>query len=215
LIMLLILSSNLCYAKKRAKKIKKKKPTIIQNEKFVTFKKAKIIIGNINEFVGDVQIDNNGTMNEFTEFEFKPIFGIGVDLKTKYSFELSGEILLTLPESLGDADDVTKQLFLARVDIQKEVIDNLFIKGGTTWFITYISGEGGTQSLSNGGGSTAFPKPAKSTFSHNFTLDGSVEYLPMKTFGIKLHTMLFNIHDKEQFAWSYILSANIYLDLNI
>ncbi len=191
---------SLCYAKFENQ----------SSDKYLEYKSAKTILGTITEFVGDIQIDDKGTMNTF---DFRPIFGIGIDFNTQYDFEFNTEFLVSYPEEMGDASGVSKQLFLIRADIQKKYFTHWYFKIGTSWFITNIYGNGGTQSLGNGAGSTAFPKSSKSNFSHNFTLDLSAEYMINKEWGVKLHTLYYNLHDTEQFAWSYIITANYYWDI--
>jgi hypothetical protein len=173
------------------------------------YKQTRALFGFFTEYVGEIQIDNKGEQNTFDQL---PILGLGFDFTTDYNFNLNIEFLLTMPETMGDASGVKKQTYMARFDIVKQYNDQLSLMVGSSWVITNIYGDGGSQTLGNGGSTTDFPKAEGSVYSHNFTLDLSAEYSLKEKWAVRLHTLTYNIQDSDLFRWSYILSLNYYWD---
>lgn len=92
------------------------------------------------------------------------------------------------------------------------VITNKFIaRYGITSHTYRLTGGGGSQTLSNGNGSTRFPSPNKTVSSSFTTLNAGMEYfLSSKNYSIRFDFNIMNSNDLDNRAYNYLLTVNIY-----
>jgi hypothetical protein len=84
--------------------------TWYQNQRF------SLGIGTLSEFMGDVQIDDNGSRNGL---EFNPLFSIGAQAKTRFNLSIYPEFIWVIPRSV-DTNKVTEYMMLFRADFSHD-----------------------------------------------------------------------------------------------
>ncbi len=159
-------------------------------------------IGNLSEFSSKIQTDNQGNTQFFT---FSPLFQAGLKYKIKNRFFLIPELALTLPKS-GRDKQISKFKYFTLLSgaYQKK---SLFFRIGFGFALQRISGKGGTQSLSNGLGTTDFPMPESTSVSRNLIALLGVEYFVNKEWSTRLEIFVYNPESSKRRAFSH--TANL------
>lgn len=162
-------------------------------------------VGSLTEFVGHVQVDENGGTESFS---FTPYLSVG--LKTYlYDKGLSWlpEFGMSLPHKGAD-ENTSRWNFHLVSKFAYEFNESFALNAGLGLSWVRLSLDGGTQTLQNGNSVDEFPMPEGSSVSQNLimTLGGSGKFDP--NWGASADFHIFNIEDSESRAWSYIISVN-------
>jgi hypothetical protein len=177
-----------------------------QNQRF------SLGIGSLSEFIGNVQIDDNGSRNGL---EFNPLFSLGAQAKTLYELSIYPEFIWVIPRSI-DSNKVTEYMFFFRSDFSHDELsffnDKLKIKFGTSLIFNMIRGEGGEIILSNAGQSQAFYLPAENRTSINNTFDLSLDYQINHQLAVRLQTIHYQLFNAERRALSTIIQLTYLID---
>ena len=79
--------------------------------------------------------------------------------------------------------------------------------GGTGFFISRISGKGGTEDLNNGNGTVSFPVPDTTVYSRNFIVNFGLGADFDPQWSADLHTYVFNLLKSEDRAFSIAING--------
>lgn len=185
-----------------------------------SLKDVHIGLGNLTQFPGTIQTTLEGETNGF---EFSPYLQMGLRfqlIKSTPNLTLLTELILA-PQETRDPN-ISKFTFMTLLsaayafnDIEIIGIDYkipwIDFKLGTGLSVTKISGDGGTQMLNNGASTDSFPLPFVPSFTKNIIITSGIEIAPIKSFSIKSDIHIYNIHESESRATSYIISAHYHL----
>lgn len=161
-----------------------------------------VSIGNLCEYVGKIQTDDEGSKNVCS---FNPYFAGSVDFEVTPQFLLSPEAGFSVPKS-GRDENISKMSLFALANAKYKFSEFHFI-GGLGLFFTRISGKGGTQELNNGNSSVSFPMPDTSVYTRNFILNLGLGADFGKEWSVDLHTYVFNALTSEDRAFSLALNG--------
>ena len=78
---------------------------------------------------------------------------------------------------------------------------------GAGFFISRVSGSGGTQDLNNGSTTVSFPMPESTVYSRNFIINIGIGVEINPTWSADLHTYIFNIVTSEDRAYSVAING--------
>ena len=176
--------------------------------------------GNLPQFPGEIQTTVEGETNGF---EFTPYLQGGLRyevIKSIPELTLLSELILA-PRETRDPN-ISKFTFMTLFSAAYAFNDIGIIgtsysipwidfKIGTGFSITRISGDGGTQDLNNGSSSDAFPLPFEPSFTRNVIVSAGAEIAPINSLSFRSDIHIYNIHESESRATSYIISAHYHL----
>lgn len=161
-----------------------------------------ISIGNLCEYVGKIQINDSGKTNFCS---FKPYLASSFDYPINEQLILSPEIGFSFPQK-GRDKNITKMSFFALANVKYKL--SLFhIVGGVGFFVSSVSGKGGTQDLNNGNTSAAYPMPDDTAFARNFIVNLGFGVNFNKDWSADLHTYAFNLLKSEDRAFSIAING--------
>lgn len=163
---------------------------------------AALSLGNLCEFVGKIQTDDNGATNSC---EFNPYLAASVDVPLTSQFFLSPEVGFTMPKK-GRDENISKMSLFALANT-KYKMDYFHVIGGAGLFFTRISAEGGTEELNNGNTTSAFPLPEGAVYSRNFIVNAGFGIDFSKSISADLHTYVFNLLTSEDRAFSILING--------
>jgi hypothetical protein len=158
-------------------------------------------LGNLSEFPGTIQTDDQGTTNSFSLI---PTLQVGIKYDVWGNFSLNPELILTLPRK-GRDPLISKFNYFTLLSAAYNYHDFLF-RFGLGLSLQRISGEGGTQALNNGLGTDEFPMPETSSVSQNLITLLGVEYFIVDQVSVRTDVFAYNIEDNLNRAVSYNLS---------
>ncbi len=159
--------------------------------------------GNLNEFVGKIQTDDQGTVNVFS---VNPVLNLAVEFEYSPNFIYSPLIGFNFPKS--DRDENTSRFnFYALMNLKYKFSD-FYLLSGLGIYYTSISGPGGDESLNNGNSVDSFPLPDHTEFARNLIVNLGLGYQFNPEIDFLLHTYIFNIEDKDQRAFSIGTNLN-------
>lgn len=168
-------------------------------------------LGNLTEFPGTVQTDDQGGTNSFS---FSPSLHIGIKYDIYKQFSLNPELILTLPEK-GRDPLISKFKYFTLFSAGYQYRDFIF-RLGVGFALQRISGEGGTQALDNGLDTSNFPMPEESSQSSNFLTLLGVEYYIINQLSVRTEAYIYNIEEDLGRAYTYNLSFLYHFgDLNL
>jgi hypothetical protein len=164
---------------------------------------ATLSLGNLCEYVGKIQTDDSGSTNFCS---FNPFLAASYEVPL-YSSGLifAPEIGFTAPKS-GRDENISKMAFFALVNT-KYKFSTFHMIGGLGFFITRITGSGGTETLNNGTGSSSFPLPSGSSYARNFIVNLGLGMEFNKEWSADLHTFIFNLSSSDDRAFSIALNG--------
>jgi hypothetical protein len=163
---------------------------------------ANFSVGNLCEYVGKIQTDDNGATNTC---EFNPYLSAAMDVSITDNFFLSPEFGFTIPQHGRDENISTMTLFaLANT---KYKFSMLHLIGGAGLFFTRISASGGTEELNNGGTTSSFPLPEGAVYTRNFIVNLGVGADFTPTISADLHTYIFNLLSSDDRAFSVLING--------
>lgn len=162
-------------------------------------------LGNLCEYVGKIQTDDNGSTNTC---EFNPYVAGSIDFSVKPQFVLSPEIGLSMPKH-GRDENINKMTFFLLANT-KYKFSMFHLISGLGFFYTRISGNGGTEDLNNGLGISSFPLPDSTVYSRNFILNLGVGMDFSKEWSADVHTYVFNLLKSEDRAFSIAINGTFH-----
>lgn len=163
---------------------------------------VNLSLGNICEYVGKIQTDDNGSLNVCN---FNPYIAGAIDYSLNKQFILSNEYGLTLPQSGRDKNINKSSLFvLANI---KYKYNNFHSIAGLGIFSNRIKGPGGEERLNNGNIYDSFPLPDSTTYTLNLILNLGVGIDIDKAWSADLHSYIFNALTSEDRAFSIAVNG--------
>jgi len=163
---------------------------------------AALSIGNLCEYVGKIQTDENGGTNSC---EFNPYLSASMDVPLTNQFLLSPEAGFSFPKKGRDENISKMSLFLLANTKYKWNFMHLI--GGAGLFFTRISASGGTEELNNGNSTSAFPLPEGAVYTRNFILNAGLGFDFTQSLSADLHTYVFNLLKSEDRAFSILING--------
>ncbi len=160
-----------------------------------------LTLGNLTDFVGNVQVDENGKKNYY---EFKPYMSFFIRHDFNEEFSIIPDIGLTYPMS-GASPNTKKTIYMMRVDLGYRFYD-FMAKLGTALFVTQIKGAGGTEQLNNGSSSDEFYLPAESHSAHNYTINLGLEYFIIPQLSVKSELFAYSMFENISRQFSYAVA---------
>jgi hypothetical protein len=159
-------------------------------------------LGNLCEYIGQIQIDDNGTKNKCT---FNPYIAGAIDYPLSNQLILSPEYGFSAPKS-GRDENITKMSLFALANV-KYKFSSMHLIGGLGYFITRIQGDGGEEELQNGNSTVSFPLPDTTAYSVNLILNLGLGFDFNKDWSADLHSFVFNTLTTEDRAYSFALNG--------
>ncbi|PIK16143.1 MAG: hypothetical protein CES88_05260 [Halobacteriovorax sp. JY17] len=158
--------------------------------------------GSLTQFVGKVQKDESGSTNSF---DFLPYIAGGVEFQLYESFSFNPQLAISFPRS-GRDENIKKLTYWFQFPVAYN-LESFQFSFGPGLLYNRVSSSGGTESLSNGVGTTDFPLPNGSSISSNLTLNLAADWEFYKNISGRVETWVINLSDSESRAFSYALSA--------
>ncbi len=159
-------------------------------------------VGNLCEYVGKIQTDDNGATNLC---QFNPYLAGSLDFHLTSNFILSPELGFSVPKH-GRDENINKMTFFFLANTKYKFSVFHFISG-LGLFFTRISGSGGTEDLNNGTGVSSFPLPDSTTYSRNFIVNLGLGADFNKEWSADAHTYIFNLLKSEDRAFSIAING--------
>ena len=103
-------------------------------------------LGNINKYVGTVQVDDEGRLNE--KLELAPFLSLGLDVPLGEGWRFIPELGLEWPRKARDPE-ISRLDYFVLLPLGYR-FDWILLKGGFGFFFSQLSGSGGTKTLRNG-----------------------------------------------------------------
>ncbi len=163
---------------------------------------AAVSLGNLCEYVGKIQTDDNGATNSC---EFNPYLSASIDFPLTSQFFISPEAGFTFPKK-GRDENISKMSLFALANA-KYKLNFMHFFGGAGLYFTRISSGGGTEELNNGNSTSAFPLPEGAVYSRNFILNAGLGVDFTKNISADLHTYVFNLLTSEDRAFSILING--------
>ncbi|MFN8370743.1 MAG: outer membrane beta-barrel protein [Bacteriovoracaceae bacterium] len=160
-----------------------------------------LTLGNLTEFVANVQVDEKGGKNYI---EFKPYMSFFIRHDFNESFSLLPEIGITYPMK-GESPNTKKTIYMIRLDLGYRFYD-FIAKAGTALFVTQIKGSGGTEKLNNGTSYDEFYLPAESHTARNYTINLGLEYFIIPELSVKSELFVFSMFENVSRQFSYAIA---------
>ena len=129
-----------------------------------------------------------------------------LDFKVLEDFSLIPALGFSPPSSTEESS-VKKFYALAGLSARYQVLDKLSLQLGSSIFMTYFYGRGGTAEKPNGQGTTNFTLPIESKMITNITLNASF-VIQMGDLSFKPEVLVFNAANSRNRAYSYTLSLH-------
>ena len=163
---------------------------------------ATLSLGNLCEYIGKIQTDDSGSTNFCG---FNPYLAASIDFTLPYQIILSPELGFSFPKS-GRDSHISKNSFIALTNA-KYKFSMFQAIAGAGFFISRVSGSGGTQDLNNGSTTVSFPMPESTVYSRNFIINIGIGVEINPTWSADLHTYIFNIVTSEDRAYSVAING--------
>jgi len=163
----------------------------------------KLGLGNLNEYVGKIQTDDQGTLNLLS---VNPVVIFSLDYEYTPKILFTPDIGFTFPKS--DRDENTNRFSFYSTLNLKYKMNDIYLLTGMGLFFTSISGAGGEENLNNGNSVDSFPLPDKVVVARNLIMNFGLGYNINEDFDILVHSFIFNLESKDQRAFS--IGTNIH-----
>lgn len=164
-------------------------------------------LGNLTQFVGDIQEDKNGRVNKL---DLWPYLSFHTTHHLFSDFVLLPELAVAQPQR-AETTKITKYLGWLKIDIGYQKWDFVF-RVGSSLYVQRTTGEGGTMRVANGAGTTEFYIPAYSTTAMNFTQDLGIEYMFYDHWSTRAQMFTYTILEEQSRSYNYTLSITYHLD---
>lgn len=157
-----------------------------------------VSLGNLCEYIGDIQIDDNGKKNFCS---FMPVLSFSYDSFFENSpFAISPQLGASLPQS--GRDENIKRMVIYTLLNAKYKTYYVNIIGGVGFYFTRIWGPGGEEILNNGNSSDSFPLPQDPVYSRNVIVNLGLSAELSKDVSAEIYTYVFNALKKEDRSFS-------------
>lgn len=163
-------------------------------------------IGNLSQFIGRVQTDDQGSHNSL---EFNPVFGAEARIDFNPSWSIAPEFAIGLPRS-GRDENIKKLTYWFSGSLGYSIGDYI-LQAGLGLHMNRVWADGGTQKLPNGAGTDNFPMPQGSATATNLTTHLGLRYYFLADWSAKLQSHFYNTFDSDQRAVSLVLMINYHL----
>ncbi len=167
-------------------------------------------VGNLCEYVGQIQTDGNGSKNAFSfnpylaiknVCSFNPYLATSLDYQLTPQLFLSPQIGFSVPVKSGSDENVIRMNFIVLLNAKyKTNFVNMI--GGMGFFLTRISGPGGEAVLNNGTSTDSFPLPEEAIYTRNFIINLGLELQFTQDWSGELRSYIFNLTTSEDRAYS-------------
>jgi len=158
--------------------------------------------GLMNQYIGKFQKEANG---DTSSFNHRLTLEAGTEYKLNETWSLLGYFGFLWPGGSED-EQISKQTYYLFGEVGHWLSEQLLIKSGTGFYITSISGEGGTKALRNGTGTTNFFVPDQSSSARNVTLNLGAEYFYWDNYSTQFKILAFNPLNSRNRTFNYALT---------
>lgn len=163
-------------------------------------------LGGYTPFAWSTQEDEAGKTNTTTFF---PMVSVNTFYPIGYQHYFVPEFGFVYHNK--NFDHSKKYTFLVLCDVAWPVFSRLVLRYGVGGVWTYISGDGGNISLSNGDSAISFAVPDESSTSFNATLDFGLDFALDSHYTLRGEFFLFGMFSGTSRQYSYLFSVNYYL----
>ncbi|WP_372654134.1 hypothetical protein [Halobacteriovorax sp.] len=158
--------------------------------------------GSLTQFVGKVQTDEAGSTNSF---DFLPYIAGGIEFQLYDSFSFLPQLAISFPRS-GRDENISKLTYWFQFPVAYRY-ETLQLSFGPGLLYNRISASGGSESLSNGVGTTDFPLPNGNSISSNLTMNVGLDWEFYPDISAKVEGWVVNLTDSESRSFNYALSG--------
>ena len=159
-------------------------------------------IGLIDQYVGQIQTSSQGGTNSL---DYRVFLTTDLTYSLNSTWHIIAEAGFLWPG--GEDDELTsKKSYFINGLLGYRPMDELLIKAGSGFYMTTISGDGGTADLPNGLGVDSFPVPEGDSTSRNVTTNLGLSYFPALDYSINTEFIIFNLFNSRNRSLSYTLS---------
>jgi hypothetical protein len=177
--------------------------TILQ----AAFTDVTIGAGLIDEHIGLYQTNTNGDKNKFN-------YRVLLEAQTFVNFSLAGFDYILIP-SFGfqfpkstEESAITKYSSYLGLNLGYNLSKSFLLQGGTSFYMTYFTTDGGTTSLPNGNNpSQEFPLPEESSMATNITTNIALQYF-LDDLSFKAQGFVFNLMNSRNRTYTYALTMH-------
>lgn len=163
-------------------------------------------VGSYVPYFNQVQTSTSGSTQKFT---INPYLGIGTQLHLAGGNYFMPELGYSYFMDTGT--NYKKDTIFLHYNFAYVITNSFIARYGISNHWYRIMGQGGTQRLSNGNGSTTFPSPAKTVISHFNTMNIGVEnFIIGKKYSLRFDLEIMNSRDLDQRGYNYLVTVNIY-----
>lgn len=158
--------------------------------------------GLMNETPGRYQTDVGGSKSKFNN-------SVALETELIYELDKSWQILADFGLLLPGAEEeyISKQVFWINGQLGWKLTDDLLLRAGGGFFMTTISGDGGTVAIRNGTGTTDFFIPEQRSTARNVTLNLGTEYFFIPEISGKFEAFVFNPLNSRNRTYNLALTA--------
>lgn len=157
-------------------------------------------------YFNKAQINDSG---ETQKFAFNPYISIGTQMQMSGPHFFLPEFGLTY--FLENATNTKRDIIHLHYNFGYVLNADFLIRYGISnqWY--RLHGEGGTQRLKNGNGTTTFKSPSKTVTTYFSTLNLGTEYmLPSKQYSVRFDFQVMSFKEFEDRVYNYLLTLNFY-----
>ncbi len=158
--------------------------------------------GSLTQFVGKIQTDESGSTNSF---DFLPFIAGGAEFQLYDAFSFLPQLAVSFPKS-GRDENINKLTYWLQFPVAYRY-ETFQLSMGPGILYNRISASGGTESLSNGVGTTDFPLPNGSSISSNLTLNLALGWNFYQDISAKVESWVINLTDSESRSFNYAISG--------
>ena len=164
-------------------------------------------VGNLSPFYKEVQIDDNGKLNNF---EVYPYLSIDANWDFYKDFSLLPELGISIPQKGRDPNIKRTYLYLNLPAGYR--FWRIRLRAGMGMFMTFITGKGGTSRLNNGLGYDEYPVPSGTTVTKNVVANGGLQFYITRCFSLRADAYFLNIHNSKRANNIYALSLHYHYE---
>lgn len=175
------------------------------------FKHVTVSAGNWYDYVGDVQVNDDGDARSLTDLELTPFFSIAADYYFAPKWTVNPEIGYVVRRPAGD-DQISKDLFFFRGDFAYRLTPQFNLRVGSSFMIMTMSSTGGEVTVENGESTQTYYRPSKRSTALNQTLDLGVEYF-FDRMSARFQTYIYDFTDDIERKFTYSISLNYLIPL--
>ncbi len=161
----------------------------------------------LTQGVGKIQTDLEGSTNKF---DFVPLLHFGVRFGLAPEFSLGAELAQSLPHS-GEDSEIKKYYTMLSTPFNYHLRKNFVFTFFPGFFLTHISGPGGTKNVANGTGSSDFFLPDGTTTAMNYMLGLGAQYQTPYKFSVRADLFTMNTISGSSRYFNYTLGVQYHV----